>query len=107
MNEAKRILAVAVGPLLLGASQLIIDLAQGQNNVPTFSPITDFVRSDPAGALCGYGVPQNTCGVLMAEYVDQNSAEPRSLKFTDAEIDDFKWVISREVAQALNIGPHT
>jgi hypothetical protein len=43
----------------------------------------------------------------MAEYVDQNSAEPRSLKFTDAEIDDFKWVISREVAQALNIGPHT
>jgi hypothetical protein len=55
MNEAKRILAVAVGPLLLGASQLIIDLAQGQKNVPTFSPITDFVRSDPAGALCGYG----------------------------------------------------
>jgi hypothetical protein len=94
MNEATRILAVAVGPLLLGASQLIIDLAQGQKNVPTFSPITDFVRSDPAGALWGYGVPQNTCGELTAEYVDQNSAEPRSLKFTDAEIDDFKWVIS-------------
>ena len=92
--------------LLLGASQLIIDLAQGQRNLPTFSPITDFVRSDPDGALGGYGVPQHTCGVLMADYVDQivwHSAAPRSLKFTDAEIDDFKWVISREAAQALNI----
>ena len=92
MNEAKRILAVAVGP------QQNNEI--GPNGAP--ADVRPHVR-----ALGGYGVPQYTCGVLMADYVDQiisHSAEPRSLKFTDAEIDDFKWVISREAAQALNIG---
>jgi ABC-type uncharacterized transport system substrate-binding protein len=92
--------------VLLGASQLIIDLAQQEKNVPTFHPITDFVTSDPSSALGGYGVPQHNCGRLMADYVDQilwHSAEPRSLKFSDAGADDFKWMISREAAGALNI----
>ncbi len=92
--------------VLLGASQLIIDLAQREKNLPTFHPITDFVTSDPSSALGGYGVPQHTCGMLMADYVDQilwHSAEPRSLKFTDAGADDFKWVISRAAAEVLNI----
>jgi hypothetical protein len=42
----------------------------------------------------------------MACYVDQiiwHSAEPKSLKFTDAGIDSFKWAISREAARTLNI----
>jgi ABC-type uncharacterized transport system substrate-binding protein len=92
--------------VVLGASQMIIDLAQQEKNLPTFSPITDFVTSDLTSALGGYGVPQHTCGTLMAYYVDQiiwHSAEPKSLKFTDAGIDDFKWAISREAARALNI----
>jgi ABC-type uncharacterized transport system substrate-binding protein len=92
--------------VVLGASQMIIDLAQREKNLPTFSPITDFVTSDLTSALGGYGVPQHTCGILMAYYVDQiiwHSAEPKSLKFTDAGIDDFKWAISREAARTLNI----
>ena len=92
--------------VVLGASQMIIDLAQREKNLPTFSPITDFVTSDPTSALGGYGVPQFTCGTLMAYHVDQiiwHSAELKSLRFMDAKTDDFKWAISREAARALNI----
>jgi ABC-type uncharacterized transport system substrate-binding protein len=91
----------------LGAAQLIIDLAQGQKNLPTFFPVTDFVRRNAQGALGGYGVPQHTCGVLMAEYVDHilwGLAEPRALKVANAGTDDFEWVVSSEAAKALNVG---
>jgi ABC-type uncharacterized transport system substrate-binding protein len=91
----------------LGAASLIIDIAQGQKNVPVFFPVTDFVRN---GALGGYGVPQHVCGVLMADYVDRilwQSAAPKSLKIEDARGDHFEWAVSRAAAQALNIKlPH-
>jgi ABC-type uncharacterized transport system substrate-binding protein len=91
----------------LGAAKLIIDAAQGQKNVPVFFPVTDFVAQ---GALGGYGVPQHTCGVLMADYVEQilwRSAQPQTLKIKDAANDDFEWAISRPAANALNIKlPH-
>jgi ABC-type uncharacterized transport system substrate-binding protein len=91
----------------LSAAQLIIDLAQGQKNVPVFFPVTDFVKN---GALGGYGVPQHTCGVLMADYVERilwQSAKPQTLKIADAGTDDFEWAISSAAAKALNIKlPH-
>ena len=91
----------------LGAAKLIIDTAQGQKNVPVFFPVTDFVAQ---GALGGYGVPQHTCGVLMADYVEQilwQSAQPQALKIKDAANDDFEWAISGPAANALNIKlPH-
>ena len=90
----------------LGAAQLIVDLAQGKKHLPTFFPVTDFVRSNAHGALGGYGVPQRTCGVLMAYYVDRilwHSASPSSLKVAGALDDDFEWVVSAEAAKALNI----
>jgi ABC-type uncharacterized transport system substrate-binding protein len=92
--------------VFLGAAQLIIDLAQGEKNLPTFFPVTDFVKPNSDGALGGYGVPQRTCGVLMAHYVDRilwHSAQPSSLKVTEAGAGDFEWVISSEAASALNI----
>lgn len=91
----------------LGAAQLIIDLAQGQKNVPVFFPVTDFVKPNSHGAFGGYGVPQRTCGMLMADYVDRilwRSAEPASLKIADAAASDFEWAVSSEAAKALNIG---
>jgi ABC-type uncharacterized transport system substrate-binding protein len=91
----------------LGAAQLIIDLAQGQKNVPAFFPVTDFVKN---GALGGYGVPQHTCGLLMADYVARilwQSAQPQSLKVTEAGSGDFEWAVSRAAADALNVRlPH-
>ncbi len=94
----------------LGAAQLIIDLAQGQKHLPAFFPVTDFVKPNAQGALGGYGVPQRTCGVLMADYVEQilwRSAQPSALKVKDAGDGDFAWVVSREAAKALNIKlPH-
>ncbi len=86
-----------------GASQKIIEIAQVQKNVPTFWPITDPVM---AGALGGYGVPQHTCGMLMAHYVDQilwHSAAPKSLKVTEAEADAFEWLVNTAAAKALNL----
>ena len=90
----------------LGWAQLIIDLAQGEKNLPTFFPVTDFVKPNSHGALGGYGVPQRTCGVLMADYVDRilwHSAQPSSLKVKEAGAGAFEWVISSEAASALNI----
>jgi ABC-type uncharacterized transport system substrate-binding protein len=91
----------------LGAASLIIEIAQGQKNVPVFFPVTDFVRN---GALGGYGVPQHTCGVLMADYVDRilwQSEQPHTLKIADAANDHFEWAVSRPAAQALNVKlPH-
>jgi ABC-type uncharacterized transport system substrate-binding protein len=90
----------------LGAAQLIIELAQGKKNLPVFFPVTDFVEPGSKGALGGYGVPQRTCGMLMADYVDKilwHSAQPSSLKVTEAGANDFEWVISGDAAKALNI----
>ena len=90
----------------LGAAQLIVDLAQGEKNLPTFFPITDIVKPNANGALGGYGVAQRTCGVLMADYVNRilwGSAQPASLKVADASAGDFEWVVSRAAAKALNI----
>jgi ABC-type uncharacterized transport system substrate-binding protein len=87
----------------LGAARMIVDLAQGQKNLPTFFPITDPVRKNP-GALGGYGVPQRTCGELASEHVDQilwgGGGTP---KVKDAGDEAFEWAISSAAAKALNI----
>lgn len=88
----------------LGAAQMIVDLVQGEKRLPVFFPITDVVNAN--GAIGGYGVPQQTCGKLMARYVDQIlwlDKAPNALKIGDAGDQDFEWTVSREAADALNI----
>lgn len=90
----------------LGAARLIIDVAQGQKNLPTFFPVTDWVTSMRSSALGGYGVPQRKCGELMAGYVDKilwGYTNPGALPVEAAGDDAFEWAVSREAAKALNI----
>jgi ABC-type uncharacterized transport system substrate-binding protein len=99
------VLVLAVD-VCLGAAQLIVDLTQRDKNVPAFFPITDVVGPSKAGALGGYGVPQHTCGVLMADYVNRilwGSGQPASLKVAEAGAGEFVWAIGRKAAGALNI----
>jgi len=90
----------------LGCAQGIVDLAQGKKNLPVFLPVTDFVKPNGHGALGGYGVPQHTCGVLMAHHVEQilwHSAVASSVARTSVSAADFQWVVSAAAAKTLNI----
>jgi ABC-type uncharacterized transport system substrate-binding protein len=90
----------------LGAVQVIVDVAQGQKNIPVFFPITDHVKANAHSPLGGYGVSQRTCGELMADYVDRilwRAAPLKSLKVTEAGDEHFEWLVSSNAATALNI----
>jgi ABC-type uncharacterized transport system substrate-binding protein len=92
--------------LCLSAASIIIDLAQGQKKIPTFFPVTDWVKKGLPSALGAYGVPQRACGRLTGDYVDQilwRNVTAGTLKVKDAPDDAFEWVVSREAAKALNI----
>jgi ABC-type uncharacterized transport system substrate-binding protein len=94
----------------LSAAAMIIEIAQGRKNLPTFFPVTDWVKPRLPSALGGYGVPQRKCGELAAEHVDQilwSNAKAGSLKVKTADDDTFEWVVSGDAAKALNIKlPH-
>ena len=89
----------------LGAAPAVIGFAHDLN-VPTFFPITDWVRHETPSALGGYGVPQYTCGKLLAERVDyvreRGVPLPRP-RFTDAPDDAFEWWASAAAAHDLGI----
>jgi ABC-type uncharacterized transport system substrate-binding protein len=92
--------------ICLGAAPLIIELVQTRKNLPTFFPLTDWVKPDLPSAFGGYGVPQPRCGELAAEHVDKilwGNAKAASLAVTDAAADEFDWAVSRAAARALNI----
>jgi ABC-type uncharacterized transport system substrate-binding protein len=92
--------------LCLSAAAMIVDLAQGRKKLPTFFPVTDFVKAKLPSALGGYGVPQRKCGELAAEYVDRilwKNAKAASLKIKEADDDSFEWTVSDSAAKALNI----
>ena len=93
----------------LSAAPMIIELAQKDKNIPTFFPVTDWVKSELPSALGGYGVPQRTCGELMAMYVGQLlwpvSGTPQP-KVTEAPSKAFEWVVSRAAAKAWTSNFH-
>jgi ABC-type uncharacterized transport system substrate-binding protein len=92
--------------LFFSAAPMIIDLAQGQKNLPTSFPVTDWVKPRLPSALGGYGVPQRRCGELAAEHVAHilwGGSEAGRPKVKDAHDDTFEWVVSSAAAKALNI----
>jgi ABC-type uncharacterized transport system substrate-binding protein len=94
--------------LFFGAAPMIIDLAH-KINIPTFFPVTDWVKTDTPSAFGGYGVPQRKCGERTAEHVDQILWHEKAVghlpPVMDATEDDFEWVVSKAAAgiKALNI----
>jgi ABC-type uncharacterized transport system substrate-binding protein len=92
--------------ICFSAASTIIDVAQGQKNLPVFFPTTDWVKAKLPSALGGYGVSQRKCGELTADFVNQilwNKKKPDDLRVKDVTSADFEWAISRAAAQALNI----
>lgn len=83
------------------AARDIIQWAQTERNIPTFWPATDWVPP----ALGGYGVPQVTCGKLVAEWIGpilkQQGGAPSGFK--EAPPGAFEWKVSKAAAQALKI----
>jgi ABC-type uncharacterized transport system substrate-binding protein len=91
--------------LCLGAAARIVQVVQGGKNLPAFFPITDVVKP-PISALGGYGVSQQECGSLSAEYVQRilfNKERAGELRVKNAEDHSLDWVVSRAAAEALNI----
>jgi ABC-type uncharacterized transport system substrate-binding protein len=95
--------------LFFGAAPTIIELAHGRG-LPTFFPVTDWVKPTLPSAFGGYGVPQRKCGERTAEHVDRILWQGQGLvgklpPVTDATEDDFEWVVSNAAAagKALNI----
>lgn len=96
--------------LCLGHAQDIIDLVQGEKKLPVFFPVPDWVSSNASGAFGGYGVPQKTCGELMAERVsviwrNANTIPANLQRWIDAPNEAFVFLVSGAVADAqeLNI----
>jgi ABC-type uncharacterized transport system substrate-binding protein len=90
--------------LFFSAAPTIIEVAQGQKNLPTFFPVTDWVRPGLPSALGGYGVAQHKCGELTAEHIAQVLwGSAGSPKVKDAHDDTFEWVVSSAAAKALKI----
>jgi ABC-type uncharacterized transport system substrate-binding protein len=88
-----------------GAAPTIIDVAQNQKHLPTFFPVTDWVKPALPSALGGSGVPQHKSGELMAERVDliwTNHSIPNP-RWRDAPGSASEWRVSRAAATALNI----
>jgi len=91
--------------IFLSAATSIIAAAHAKN-APLFYPVPDWVRPGQPSALGAYGVSQRKCGELMAGQLDQivwEKVSPKRLRVKDADDDAFEWVVSSDVAKALNI----
>jgi len=92
--------------VFFSAAPSIIDIVQGQKNLPAFFPVTDWVKPNLPSALGGYGVPQRICGELAAEHVAHilwSGAEAKRPPVKNAPDNAFDWAVSGAAAKALNI----
>jgi ABC-type uncharacterized transport system substrate-binding protein len=83
----------------------IISSVQGQNHLPVFFPIPDWVGAQ-SPAFGAYGVSQYQCGFLAANLVNQIlwlNISPATLGVEPAPFRDLEWEVSKSAAQSLNI----
>jgi ABC-type uncharacterized transport system substrate-binding protein len=106
-EKATRGIQVLPADLCLGYAREIINLSQGVKKLPAFFPVPDWVTSNQPSAFGAYGVSQRTCGVLMAERVDEvwkNGVPPQANKrWINATNDQFDYVVGTTAAHELNI----
>jgi putative ABC transport system substrate-binding protein len=88
--------------LALSAWRIISELAR-ERRLPTFFPVTDWVRAGSPSALAGFGVPQITCGQATAPYMHKvlKGIPPRDLPVK--RIGGFEWAVNKAVAAAIGI----
>lgn len=88
--------------LVLSAWRGISERAQ-EKRLPTFFPVTDWVRAGSPSALAGFGVPQAACGEQAALHMHKvlQGAPAKDLPVKRAG--GFEWAVSRTVAQAIGL----
>jgi putative ABC transport system substrate-binding protein len=95
-------LLVLADDLVLSAWRGISELAQ-EKRLPTFFPVTDWVRSGAPSALAGFGVPQASCGEQAAPYMHKVLQGVPAKDLPVKRAGGFEWAVSRTVAQAIGL----
>jgi putative ABC transport system substrate-binding protein len=88
--------------LVLSAWREISELAQ-EKKLPTFFPVTDWVKAGGPGPLAGFGIPQATCGEAAAHHMHKvlNGVPAKDIPVKRAG--GFEWAVSKTVAHAIGI----
>ena len=88
--------------LVLSAWRLITETAIKQR-LPTFFPITDWVREGSPSALAGYGVPQHTGGEAAAAHMHKIFKGVPARHLPIKRMGGFEWAVSKAVARDIGI----
>ena len=71
--------------------------------IPTFFPITDWVKAGTTSALAGYGVPQLTGGEAAAAYMYKILKGVPARDLPIKRCGGFEWAVSKAVAASIGI----
>jgi len=88
--------------LVLSAWREIAQIGQ-QKRLPTFFPVTDWVRSGSPSALAGFGVPQAACGEQAALHMHKILQGVPAKDLPVRRAGGFEWAVSKAVAQSIGI----
>jgi putative tryptophan/tyrosine transport system substrate-binding protein len=86
--------------LVLSAWRSIAELCQ-EKRLPTFFPVTDWVRTASPSALAGFGVPQATCGEAAALHMHKILQGVPAKDLPVKRAGGFEWAVNKAVAQAI------
>jgi putative tryptophan/tyrosine transport system substrate-binding protein len=88
--------------LVLSAWRGISELCQ-EKRLPTFFPVTDWVRSGSPSALAGYGVPQAACGEQAALHMHKILQGVPAKDLPVKRAGGFEWAVNKAVAQSIGL----
>jgi len=88
--------------LVLSAWREISELAQ-EKKLPTFFPVTDWVKAGSPSPLAGFGVPQAVCGEAAAHHMHKVLQGTPAKDIPVKRAGGFEWAVSKTVAQAIGI----
>jgi putative ABC transport system substrate-binding protein len=88
--------------LVLSAWRYITEMAE-ERRLPTFFPITDWVRAGSPSALAGFGVPQHAGGEAAASYMYKVLKGVPAKHLPIKRGGGFEWAVNKTVAQAIGI----
>jgi putative ABC transport system substrate-binding protein len=88
--------------LVLSAWREIAQIGQ-EKRLPTFFPVTDWVRSGSPSALAGFGVPQAACGEQAALHMHKILQGVPAKDLPVKRAGGFEWAVSKAMAQSIGI----
>jgi putative ABC transport system substrate-binding protein len=86
--------------LVLSAWRGIAELAE-EKRLPTFFPVTDWVRAATPSALAGFGVPQAACGEQAALHMHKVLKGVPAKDLPVKRAGGFEWAVNKAVAQSI------